>query len=42
MGGKGGKKRKGRGVPTPGFGAGGQGGRFGRLLSPFWTPSLAG
>ena len=33
MGGKGGKKKKERGVPTPGFGAGGQGGHFGGLPS---------
>ena len=42
MGGRGGKKRKGGGVPTPGFGAGGVGGRFGGLLSPSPTPSVAG
>ena len=42
MGGKGGRKRKGGGVPTPGFGAGGQGGRFGGLISPSPTPSVAG
>ena len=29
-------------MPTPGFGAGGQGGRFGGLLSPSPTPSVAG
>ena len=42
MGGKGGRKRKGGGMPTPGFGAGGQGGRFGGLLSPSPTPSVGG
>ena len=42
MGGKGSRKRKGGGVPTPGFGAGGPGGRFGGLLSPSPTPSVAG
>ena len=41
MGGKGGRKRNGGGVPTPGFGAGGVGGRFSGLLSPSPTPSVA-
>ena len=42
MGGKGGKKRKGGGVPTPGFGAGGRGGPSGGLPSPSPTPSVGG
>ena len=42
MGGKGGKKRKGGGVPTPGFGAGGRGGPSGGLPSPSPTPSMGG
>ena len=42
MGGKGSKKRKGGGVPTPGFGAGGGSGRFGGLLSPSPTPRVGG
>ena len=42
MGGKGGKKRKGGGLSTPGFGAGGQGGPSGGLPSPSPTPSVGG
>ena len=42
MGGKGGRKRKGGGVPTPGLGAGGVGCHFSGLLSPSPTPSVAG
>ena len=42
MGGKGGRKRKGEGVPIFSFEAGGQGGRFGGLLSPSPTPSAVG
>ena len=42
MGGKGGKKRKGGGVPTPEFRAGGRSGPSGGLPSPSPTPSVGG
>ena len=42
IGGKGSRKRKGGGLPTPEFGAGGEGGRFGGLLSPSPTPNVGG
>ena len=42
IGGKGGKKRKGGGVPTPSFGVGGRGGPSAGLPSPSPMPSVRG